>query len=377
MLVKKAYKFRIYPTKEQGRQIAKTIGCSRFVFNHFLAKWNDMYKETGKGLTYNAYSAQLPQLKQALSWLKEVDSIAVQSSLKNLSDAFSRFFKKQNKAPRFKSKKHPVQSYTTKQINGNISIEENKIKLPKIGLVRFAKSREVEGRILSATIRRNPSGKYFTSILAETDVQPLEKTKSAIGIDLGITDFAILSDGQKEDNHRFTAKMEKKLKREQRKLSRRALHAKNNGIDLLDAKNYQKQKRKVARLYEQVMNQRDDFLNKLSTTIIKNHDVICIEDLNTKGMLRNHKLAKSISDVSWSSFVSKLTYKTEWYGKTIVKISKWFPSSQLCSACGHHDGKKSLQVRKWSCPACNMHHDRDVNASKNILAEGLRIVAST
>ncbi|MDX8047474.1 IS200/IS605 family element RNA-guided endonuclease TnpB [Gracilibacillus sp. S3-1-1] len=376
MLVKKAHKFRIYPTKEQKRQLAKTIGCSRFVFNYFLAKWNDTYKETGKGLTYNACSAQLPPLKKQLSWLKEVDSIALQTSLKNLSDAFSRFFKKQNKAPRFKSKKHPVQSYTTKQTNGNISIEENKIKLPKLGFVRFAKSREVEGQILSATIRCNPSGNYFISILAETDVQPLEKTASAIGIDLGITDFAIFSDGQKEDNHRFTAKMEKKLKREQRKLSRRALHAKNNGVNLLDAKNYQKQKRKVARLYEKVTNQRNDFLDKLSTDITQNHDVICIEDLHTEGMLHNHKLAKSISDVSWSSFVSKLTYKAAWYGKAIVKISRWFPSSQLCSTCGHHDGKKSLDIREWTCPACHTHHDRDVNASKNILAEGLRVITS-
>ncbi|MBS3680830.1 IS200/IS605 family element transposase accessory protein TnpB [Ornithinibacillus massiliensis] len=376
MLVKKAYKFRIYPTREQKRQIVKTLGCSRFVFNHFLVKWNDTYKQTGKGLTYNACSAQLPQLKKEASWLKEVDSIALQSSLQNLSDAFSRFFKKQNKAPRFKSKKHLVQSYTTKQTNGNISMEGNKIKLPKLGLVRFTKSREVHGRIINVTIRRNPSGKYFISILAETDVQPLVKTESAIGIDLGITDFAILSDGHKIDNNKFTSNMEKKLKREQRKLSRRALHAKNNGINLLGAKNYQKQKRKVARLYEKVLNQRADFLNKLSTAIIKNHDVICIEDLNTKGMLRNHKLAKSISDVSWSSFVTKLQYKADWYGKTLVKISRGFPSSQLCSACGHHTGKKSLEVREWTCPACHMHHDRDINASNNILAEGLRIVAS-
>ncbi|MBC5638099.1 IS200/IS605 family element transposase accessory protein TnpB [Ornithinibacillus sp. BX22] len=376
MLVKKAYKFRIYPTREQKRQIVKTLGCSRFVFNHFLVKWNDTYKQTGKGLTYNACSAQLPQLKKELSWLKEVDSIAVQTSLQNLSDAFSRFFKKQNKAPRFKSKKHLVQSYTTKQTNGNISMEGNKIKLPKLGLVRFTKSREVHGRIINVTIRRNPSGKYFISILAETDVQPLVKTESAIGIDLGITDFAILSDGHKIDNNKFTSNMEKKLKREQRKLSRRALHAKNNGINLLGAKNYQKQKRKVARLYDKVLNQRADFLNKLSTAIIKNHDVICIEDLNTKGMLRNHKLAKSISDVSWSSFVTKLQYKADWYGKTLVKISRGFPSSQLCSVCGHHTGKKSLEVREWTCPACHMHHDRDINASNNILAEGLRIVAS-
>lgn len=375
MLVNKAYKFRIYPNKEQEILIAKTIGCSRFVFNHFLGMWNDTYKETGKGLTYNACSAQLPQLKIELEWLKEVDSIAIQSALKNLADAYKRFFKKQNDKPRFKSKKNNVQSYTTKHTNGNIAIVDNKIKLPKLGFVKFAKSREIDGRIMNATVRRNSSGKYFVSILTEVEIQPLEKADSAIGIDLGITDFAILSDGHKIDNNKFTSKMEKKLKREQRKLSKRALIAKNKGILLLDAKNYQKQKRKVARLHERVINQRDDFLNKLSTEIIKNHDIICIEDLNTKGMLRNHKLAKSISDVSWSAFVSKLEYKATWYGKTIVKVSRWFPSSQICSDCGHHDGKKSLEIRDWTCPICHANHDRDINASKNILAEGLRTLA--
>lgn len=375
MLVNKAYKFRIYPNEEQELLIAKTIGCSRFVFNHFLGMWNDTYKETGKGLTYNACSAQLPQLKIELEWLKEVDSIAIQTALKNLADAYKRFFKKQNDKPRFKSKKNNVQSYTTKHTNGNIAIVDNKIKLPKLGFIKFAKSREIDGRIMNATVRRNSSGKYFVSILTEVEIQPLEKADSAIGIDLGITDFAILSDGHKIDNNKFTSKMEKKLKREQRKLSKRALIAKNKGIHLLDAKNYQKQKRKVARLHERVINQRDDFLNKLSTEIIKNHDIICIEDLNTKGMLRNHKLAKSISDVSWSAFVSKLEYKTTWYGKTIVKVSRWFPSSQICSDCGHHDGKKSLEIRDWTCPICHANHDRDINASKNILAEGLRTLA--
>lgn len=375
LLVKKAYKFRIYPNKEQEILIAKTIGCSRFVFNHFLGMWNDVYKETGKGLTYNSCSAQLPRLKMELEWLKEVDSIAIQSAIKNLADAYNRFFKKQNDKPRFKSKKNNVQSYTTKYTNGNIAIVDNKIKLPKLGFVKFAKSREVHGRIMNATVRRNSSGKYFVSILTEVDIQPLEKADSAIGIDLGITDFAILSDGHKIDNHKFTSKMEKNLKREQRKLSRHALIAKNKGIDLLDAKNYQKQKRKVARLHERVINQRDDYLNKLSTEIIKNHDIICIEDLNAKGMLRNHKLAKSISDVSWYAFVSKLEYKATWYGKTIVKVSRWFPSSQICSDCGHHDGKKSLKIRDWTCPICHANHDRDINASKNILAEGLRTLA--
>jgi putative transposase len=375
MLVNKAYKFRIYPTKEQETLIAKTIGCSRFVFNRFLGQWNDTYKETGKGLTYNSCSAELTKLKKELIWLKEVDSIALQSSLKNLADSYSRFFKKQNKAPRFKSKKNRVQSYTTKETNGNIAIVGNKMKLPKLGLVRFAKSREAHGRVLNATVRRNPSGKYFVSILTEVEVLPLEKTESSIGIDLGITDFAIFSDGRKIDNNKFNTKMEKKIKREQRKLSRRALNAKMNSINLLDAKNYQKQKLKVASLHERVMNQRDDFFNKLSTEIIKNHDIICIENLNTKGMLRNHKLAKSISDVSWSAFVTKLEYKATWYGKTIMKVSRWFPSSQICSDCGHQGGKKSLEIRDWTCPFCHEHHDRDINASKNILAEGLRTMA--
>lgn len=379
MLRHRAYQFRIYPTREQEILIHKTFGCSRFVYNYFLDLWNEEYFNTGKGLTYTRCSKQLTELKKQpeTAWLREVDKFSLQNSLRHLSDSFSRFFKKQTNKPTFKSKKNPVQSYTTQFTNNNIAVLDCHIKLPKLGLVRFAKSKTPKGRIVSATIRKNASGKFFISILCEEEIGKLPKTNTAIGIDLGIIEFAILSDGRKIDNHRFTFKMENKLKREQRKLSKRAAVAKQKGINLLEARNYQKQKRKVARLHEKVANQRTDFLNKLSTEIIKNHDIICIEDLNTKGMLRNRKLAKSISDVSWSSFVAKLQYKADWYGRTIIKVDQWYPSSQLCSICGHKDGKKPLHIREWTCPACHTHHDRDINASQNILNEGLRIHALT
>ena len=374
MIKHKAYKFRIYPNKQQTILINKTIGSSRFVFNHFLHLWNESYSKTKKGLSYNTCATMLPSMKKSetYAWLKEVDSIALQSSIKNLEDSFNRFFKKQSKAPRFKSKKNPVQSYTTKNGSNNIQIEGNKVKLPKLKWVKFANSREVKGRILNATISKRPSGKYFVSLLVEETIKELPKTESSIGVDLGIKDFAILDNGTIYNNNKFTYKMEQKLKREQRKLSRKQLQAKKKGINLFEAKNYQKQKIKVARLHEKVMNQREDFLNKVSTEIIKNHDIICIEDLNVKGMLRNHKLSKSISDVSWSSFVTKLQYKADWYGKEIIKIDKWYPSSQICSSCGTNSGKKTLDIRTWTCK-CGVKHDRDINASRNIKVEGLRI----
>ena len=372
----KAYKFRIYPTEEQEIFFAKTFGCVRKVYNLMLNDRKKAYEEVKNDPSKKMTFPTPAKYKKEFPFLKEVDSLALANAQLHLDKAYKNFFRDKSVGfPRFKSKKNPVQSYTTNNQNGTVALIDSKfIKVPKLkSLVRIKLHRQPKGMIKSATISRHASGKYYISLLCKEEINELLKTNSAIGIDLGITDFAILSDGQKIDNHKFTSKMEKKLKREQRKLSKRALLAKNKGIPLSEAKNYQKQKRKVARLHEKVMNQRTDFLNKLSTEIIKNHDIICIEDLNVKGMLRNHKLARSISDVSWSSFVAKLQYKADWYGREIIKVDTWFPSSQICSECGHKDGKKSLDIREWTCPICHTHHDRDINASINILTEGLRI----
>ena len=365
----KAYKFRLYPNQEQKQLFTKTFGCSRAIWNMMLADKIKHYEDTKETL-YNTPA----QYKKEFPWLKEVDSLALANVQLNLQTAYKNFFQSGFGFPKFKKKSHR-QSYKTNNQKGSIALLDGKVKLPKIGWVKVKAHRQIKGIIKSATISMTPTGKYYISISCDVEIAPLPKTNSSVGVDLGVSNFAILSTGEKIGNRRFFTQLSKKLAKEQKILSHRALAAKKEGRKLSDSKNYQKQRMKVAKIHEKIANMRRDFLNKLSTTLIKNHDVICIEDLSSKNLMKNHKLAKSIGDVSWYDFARMSEYKANWYEKQISKISRWYPSSQICSDCGFSSGKKSLSIREWTCTNCGSHHDRDINASINILNEGLRLLS--
>ena len=365
----KAYKVRLYPNEEQQIFFAKSFGCTRFIWNKMLSDKIEHYKETKTELKNTP-----AQYKKEFEWLKEVDSLALANVQQNLRAAYSKFFKGSG-FPKFK-KKGQRDSYTTNNQKGTVAITTNSVKLPKIGHINAKFPSAICGLIKSATISRAPSGKYFVSLLVETIVEPFTKTNSNIGIDLGLTDFIVLSDGTKVANPKFLAKLQDKLAREQKILAKRRGVAKAANRKLSESRNYQKQKLRVAKVYEKIANTRKDFLHKLSFNLIKNHDVIAIEDLNVKGMVKNRKLAKAISDSSWSAFTTMLAYKAEWYGRELIKIDRWYPSSKTCSGCGHllTKAELSLSVRSWDCPNCLQNNDRDINASVNILNEGLRLV---
>lgn len=370
----KGYKYRIYPTKEQEIQLAKTFGCCRFVYNQLLAKKIELYKTEQKSLSKtdcNNYCNQVLKKQEEYKWLKEVDKFALTNSIYNLDKAYQNFFreiKKGNKNqgfPKFKSKKDNRQSYTTNFTNDNIKVnfKNNKVQLPKLKWIKCKVHREFEGKILFATISKTPSGKYFVSFNVEVEHVISSKNDYAVGIDLGIKDLLITSDGEVINNEKITYKYEQKLAKLQRKLSK-----KHKG-----SKNRNKQRIKVARLHEKITNIRKNNLHHISKQIINENKVVICEDLNIKGMVKNHNLAKSVHDCGWGELTRQLKYKTNWNNGIYHEINRYFPSSQLCNKCGYRNTEtKNLGVRFWICPECNTEHDRDENAAINILNQGLK-----
>ena len=364
----KAYKYRLYPNKQQIEQIQKTFGCCRFVYNQTLAYRKEMYekkKESMNKISCNNYCNQV--LKKEYEWLKEVDKFALTNAIYNMDSAYQKFFKEYTGFPKFKSKRDNKKSYSTNFTNNNIeaSFENNRIKLPKLRWTKAKLHREFIGKIKSATISQIQSGKYFVSILVETEHIPMESTGCMIGIDLGVKDLLTTSDGEKFDNIRTTKKYKDRLAKEQRKLSR-----KTKGSN-----NWNKQRIKVARIHEKIHNTRIDNLHKISHKLVSENQVIFSEDLAVSNMANNRNLAKAISDCGWYELTRQISYKSDWNNRQYIKVDRYFASSQTCNCCGYgNKNTKDLSVRQWICPQCGTVHDRDVNAAKNILNEGLKLL---
>ena len=361
----KTYKFKLEPNSAQRDLIGKTLGCCRLLYNCMLDECQSKYKAGNKSkfMTEKEY-------KQKYPFLCEVDSIALQQTRLDLQSAYKSYFKNKNQGKKaslkFKSRKNQKNSYRTLNQENGIRIEQNKIKLPKLGWIKIKKSRKVRGEIKNVTITRTLLDKYYISILTEQEIKPLPKVNKSVGIDLGINDFLTDSDGNKYPNPRFLQRYEQRLNYEQRRLSRKKV----------GSNRYFKQQKRIAKLYEKISNQRKDFLHKLSSKLVNENQVISLEDLNIISMLNNHKLSKSISDVSWGEFIRLLKYKAEWYGREAIQVNRFFPSSKLCHCCGHKYKSLQLNQRHWQCWVCNCYHDRDINSAINILLEGKRILST-
>lgn len=372
----KGIKCKIYPNQQQKDIIEMTFGHTRFVWNEMLNMINERYRNNPSlhMLKKKQLSVLLTQLKKEHTWLKDVDSVAVQCSVLRLSETFDRFFNKQNNYPKFKSKKRVAQSYTSTIRGNNIRFNHNQryIKLPKLNWVKCRSSfKHIENqRIKSVTVKRKSTGRYEIALIVECDNQTLPQTGQSIGVDLGLTDLAILSNGKRFKSQKLHLKYRKQLHYWEKRRARRLIQAKKNGVNLSDAINYQKANQQVARIHEKIKNTRKDYIHKVTTYLVENFDIIVIEDLKVRKMLKNHQLARHIANESWYDFKTILQYKCDRYGKELIVINP-YKTSQICSNCGYDSGKKSLDIRKWTCQKCHKEHDRDINASKNILNIGL------